>query len=452
MPSVAYNNGHHNPHHKSPTELDCNGTRTLRAVPIEHAAITNSSQQQQSNNHHQLTNGHHHANRREELTLLTTVSDTTSPGAGGGAHTPSALTGVSCAMRTRRDHEKLQLGELNDRFASYVSRAKFLEGQNSSLLAELAELRSAWSADSGRVRARLEPELADARAALDQGAHERCALELAAKRREHTLADLRRTQELACTESQAARARAAQLEHVLEENARELRSLRGEHADAQTSVERARAERGRLADELARLIAELDAETLARVRLDFEVQTLSEQVPFIKAVHEQECAQLRSLSDLGACGGGGAHKTDPADFYRAELERAVREIRGDFAAMSEQNRHDLEEWYKARADELAEQAATKRDALDSQHNNYNNNCNLSQMDSPASLKSSLNDTTSEYAELARIHQAGVARLDKLETQLEKTRAENAARVEQCEREAECLAAKYNDLVSEHWTW
>lgn len=43
--------------------------------------------------------------------------------------------------REDRQREKRELRELNDRFASYIERVRFLEGQNKKLQIELKHLR-----------------------------------------------------------------------------------------------------------------------------------------------------------------------------------------------------------------------------------------------------------------------------------------------------------------------
>jgi intermediate filament protein if len=44
-------------------------------------------------------------------------------------------------FRENREREKRELSELNDRFASYIERVRFLEGQNKKLQLEIDHLR-----------------------------------------------------------------------------------------------------------------------------------------------------------------------------------------------------------------------------------------------------------------------------------------------------------------------
>ena len=83
------------------------------------------------------------------------------------------------AIRQKRDQEKQVLGQLNDRFAKYIDRVKFLEGQNKKLLAELEELRQHWGEQSRQIRERYEPELLEARATIDDTTREKAVSEIA---------------------------------------------------------------------------------------------------------------------------------------------------------------------------------------------------------------------------------------------------------------------------------
>jgi chromosome segregation ATPase len=232
------------------------------------------------------------------------------------AHTDSnnneehSLTPISNLMRTRRDQEKQQLGQLNDRFAAYIARAKFLEGQNKKLAAELTDLKQNWSADTHAIKEQYEPELAEARATIDASARQRATADIASKRAEYALFEQRREHDLALHEHQTYRTRIACLEQLLGDNERECAALRAQVGDVEQGVERGRNETRRLADELRRLLEELDVETLRRLTAQNQKQTLEEQLTFQKALFEHEMNEIRSMFT--------AANFDPVQFYRSE--------------------------------------------------------------------------------------------------------------------------------------
>ena len=260
------------------------------------------------------------------------------------------------AIKQKRDQEKQVLGQLNDRFAKYIDRVKFLEGQNKKLLAELEELRQRWGEESRQIRERYEPELLEARATIDDTTREKAISEIRAKRSEYEASNFKRQYDDAVNLIQADKNKMANLEYLMQENQVELDLLRRQMHDAESDIDKYKKEVERLNEDLQRLLSDLDQETLKRVKLENEKQTLEEQIPFLNAIHEQEMAELRSLQ-------AGSH-IDPAQFYRHELERAIRDIRGDFEDLSDQQKRELEEWYRIKTEEITQQAA-KRDTLDS---------------------------------------------------------------------------------------
>jgi len=286
------------------------------------------------------------------------------------------------AIKQKRDQEKQVLGQLNDRFAKYIDRVKFLEGQNKKLLAELEELRQHWGEQSRQIRERYEPELLEARATIDDTTREKAVSEIRAKRSEYEVANFKRQYDDALNLIQQDKNKMAGLEYLYQENQVELDLLRRQMHDAESDIEKYKKEVVRLNEDLARLLSDLDQETLKRVKLENEKQTLEEQIPFLNAIHEQEMAELKSMQ-------AGSH-IDPAQFYRHELERAIRDIRGDFEDLSEQQKRELEEWYKVKTEEITQQAA-KREALEAM--NVKRDRDISEM------RQRLQELMSDYDEL-----------------------------------------------------
>jgi len=336
------------------------------------------------------------------------------------------------AIKQKRDHEKQVLHQLNDRFAKYIDRVKFLEGQNKKLLAELEEIRQRWGEESRAIRDRYEPELLEARATIDDTTREKAISEIRAKRSEYEAANYKRQYDDALNLIQQDKNKMASLEYLLQENQIELDLLRRQMHDAESDIDKYKKEVHRLNEDLQRLLSDLDQETLKRVKLENEKQTLEEQIPFLNAIHEQEMAELRSLQ-------AGSH-IDPAQFYRHELERAIRDIRGDFEDLSEQQKRELEEWYKIKTEEITQQAA-KRDALDSLVN--------VKVESSANLKSTLNESQREYNDLKQHNADLIMRLSQLEEELDSVRRNNGFSLDQHDREIAEMRAKLQELMGDY---
>ncbi|CAF0822808.1 unnamed protein product [Brachionus calyciflorus] len=338
---------------------------------------------------------------------------------------------VVAAMKQKRDQEKQTLHLLNDRFAKYIERVKFLEGQNKKLLAELDEMRHNWGEESRIIREKYEPELAEARVLIDDTTKEKATSEIKAKRAEYEVLNYKRLYDENLYISQADRNKISNLEYLYQENQAELDLLRRQIADSNSDIEKYKNEIARLNEDLKRLLEDLDHETLKRIKLENEKQTLEEQIPFMNAIHEQEMAELRLLTQ-------GAH-IDPAQFYRHELERAIRDIRGDFDDLSQQQKRDMEEWFKVKTEEIVQQAA-KRDALDSLTN---------KTESPQVLKSTLNESYKELTDLKHLNSDLTLRLSQLEEELDQKRRSNGFALDEKDREIGDLRNKLSDLMTDY---
>lgn len=198
-------------------------------------------------------------------------------------------TTAAAALMQKRDAEKQKLHQLNDRFATYVDRVRFLEDENRKLLDDLNELQAKWSDDSRDIKERYEPELEQARATIDDTARLKASEEIRAKRAEYTRDDLKRQLDEGLAIAKQDKAKIAHLESLLNANKAELDMLKRNKNDTETDILKYKGEKTRLDEDLKRLLSDLDRETLQRAELESEKQTLEEQIPFINAIHEQVC-------------------------------------------------------------------------------------------------------------------------------------------------------------------
>ena len=335
------------------------------------------------------------------------------------------------AMKQKHDHEKQVLGQLNDRFAKYVERVKFLESQNKKLLAELEELRQRWGEETRLLKAKFEPELESTRIKIDDATREKALSEIRSRRSEYDAISFKKQYDEEFGYLQLNKSKISQLQFILQENQTELEMLRRQLSDINADIEKYKKDIAKLSQELQKLLASLDSETLARIRLENEKQTLEEQIPFLNAIHEQEVVELRSLQ--------AAINIDPTAFYRHELERAIRDIRADFEELSNQQKLELEEWYSVKLEELIQQEA-KRQA---------NSLEVSTSESISSLKIQFADGQKELADLKKINSQLLMRLRQLEEELEFVRRNIALTLEQKEKEIADIKAKLQDLMADY---
>ncbi|KAK2098928.1 hypothetical protein P7K49_024379 [Saguinus oedipus] len=261
---------------------------------------------------------------RSNVASSTACSSASSLGLGLAYRRPPASDGLDlsqAAARTNeykiiRTNEKEQLQGLNDRFAVFIEKVHQLETQNRALEAELAALRQRH-AEPSRVGELFQRELRDLRAQLE--------------------------------EASSARAQALLERDGLAEEVQRLRARCEEESRGREGAERALKAQQR----------DVDGATLARLDLEKKVESLLDELAFVRQVHDEEVAEL--LATLQASSQAAA-EVDVA-VAKPDLSSALREIRAQYESLAAKNLQSAEEWYKSKFANLNEQAARSTEAI-----------------------------------------------------------------------------------------
>ena len=92
-------------------------------------------------------------------------------------------------FKSSREREKKDMQALNERFANYIEKVRFLEAQNKKLASELDQLRSHWGKETSAVKKMYETELEEARKLIDDTGKEKARLALRVGQLEEQLDD-----------------------------------------------------------------------------------------------------------------------------------------------------------------------------------------------------------------------------------------------------------------------
>ncbi|KAM9235534.1 desmin isoform 4-T4 [Leptosomus discolor] len=210
-----------------------------------------------------------------------------------------------------RTNEKVELQELNDRFANYIEKVRFLEQQNALMVAEVNRLRGK---EPTRVAEMYEEELRELRRQVDLLTSQRARVEV---ERDNLLDDLQKLKQRLQEE--------IQLKEEAENN-------------------------------LAAFRADVDAATLARIDLERRIESLQEEIAFLKKVHEEEIRELQAQLQE-------QHIQVEMDISKPDLTAALRDIRAQYENIAAKNIAEAEEWYKSKVSDLTQAANKNNDAL-----------------------------------------------------------------------------------------
>ncbi|TRY60814.1 hypothetical protein DNTS_003152 [Danionella cerebrum] len=221
---------------------------------------------------------------------------------------------VSSEFRAVRTQEKAQMQDLNDRFAGYIERVHELEQANRGLQAELLLLQQRH-AHPFHLRGLYEQELRSLRAKVEEARVER----------------------------QAALSHRESMEDA-------LRSLQASYEEGLVAREDTE---GRLLE--AR--KEASERALARIQLEKKVDTLFNELEFLKKLHEGEISELQAQVQYGA------QIAIETEAIKPDLSSALREIRVQYEKMAAKNIQSAEDWFREKMGHLTDSAAQHSDAV-----------------------------------------------------------------------------------------
>ncbi|CAL8276455.1 unnamed protein product [Merluccius merluccius] len=215
-----------------------------------------------------------------------------------------------------RSNEKEQLQGLNDRFAGYIDKVHYLEQQNQQIEAEIQALRQKQVSRS-QLGDLYDQELQELRSVLEQINHDKAQIQLDT---DHIEEDIQRLRDRFDEEAR-----------IREETEAIIRVLKKDSSDSE----------------------------LMKSELEKKVQSLQDEIAFIRNNHEEEVSELIAQVQESQV------SIERKDFQKTDITEALREIRCELEGHSNQNLQQVENLFTCRYSKLTEAAEQNKDAIKS---------------------------------------------------------------------------------------
>ncbi|GAA6220258.1 alpha-internexin-like [Lates japonicus] len=212
-----------------------------------------------------------------------------------------------------RTNEKEQMQGLNDRFAMFIEKVRNLEQHNKVLETELIALRQRQTEPS-RLAELYQQEIRELRSQLEELNGEKSQLLIERDNIED-----------------------------------DLQKVRGKYEEEFRAREEAEAT-------LKAFKKDVDDATMVRLDLEKKVESLLDEINFLRKVHEEEVVELTDMIQA-------AQVSVEMEVSKPDLTSALKEIRGQYESMASKNLQSAEEWYKTKFADLSEQASRSNEAI-----------------------------------------------------------------------------------------
>ncbi|XP_058499576.1 keratin, type II cytoskeletal 8-like [Solea solea] len=217
-------------------------------------------------------------------------------------------------IQTVRTQEKEQIKTLNNRFASFIDKVRFLEQQNKMLETKWSLLQDQTTSRSN-IDAMFEAYIANLRRQLDGLGNEKVKLE------------------------------------------GELRNMQGLVEDFKNKYEDEINKRASVENEFVLLKKDVDGAYMNKVELEAKVDSLQDEINFLRSVYEAELRELQGqIKDTSVI-------VEMDNSRNLDMDSIVAEVRSQYEDIANRNRADTEGWYKQRVTEMQSTANQSGDSL-----------------------------------------------------------------------------------------
>ncbi|XP_074654132.1 60 kDa neurofilament protein-like isoform X2 [Tubulanus polymorphus] len=338
------------------------------------------------------------------------------------------------AMRGEREKEKKDMQDLNERFAGYIEKIRFLEAQNRKLAQELETLKSRWGKETIEIKKRYEGELLEARNLVDDLTKEKAKWQLRANTLQDELTGIKERYEDLVRRTEIDRETISKQHQQMADYESEINLLRRRISFLEEEHKRDKETIKTLNADIMRLRVDLDDETLQRIDKENRLQTLEEELAFLKSIHEQELREMAAL----------AYKDTTAEnreFWKSELAIAIRDIQNEYEDRLGSIKGELETHFTMKLNETRTSGA--KSGLETAHYKDETKKLRNQL---GELRARISELEAQNGNLQREYDMLLREYQDKESQWEAERTDLTIQLNQKIQELESMSITLNELL------
>ncbi|XP_061113672.1 keratin, type II cytoskeletal 8-like isoform X1 [Conger conger] len=224
-------------------------------------------------------------------------------------------TAIDPTIQVVRTQEKEQIKSLNNRFASFIDKVRFLEQQNKMLETKWSLLQNQNSPSRSNIEPMFEGYIANLRRQLDLMNNEKAKMD------------------------------------------GDLRNMQGTVEDLKDKYENEIHQRNTLENEFVILKKDVDNAYMNKVDLEQKVASLADEINFLRAIYDEEMRELQnSIKDTSVV-------VQMDNSRNLNMDQIVGDVKKQYEDIAARSRHETETWYKSKFDEVAAKANVYGDEL-----------------------------------------------------------------------------------------
>ncbi|XP_022600613.1 keratin, type II cytoskeletal 8-like [Seriola dumerili] len=223
---------------------------------------------------------------------------------------------IDPTIQAIRTQEKEQIKTLNNRFASFIDKVRFLEQQNKMLETKWKLLQEQTTSRSN-IDAMFEAYIANLRKQLDNLGHEKVKLES------------------------------------------DLHHMTGLVEDFKTKYEDEINKRNEFENNFVLIKKDTDAAYMVKVELEAKLDGLSDEIEFLRQIYDAEICELQAqIKDTSVV-------VEMDNSRNLDMDAIVAEVRAQYEDIANRSRAEAESWYQTKYEEMQQSAGRYGDDLKS---------------------------------------------------------------------------------------